>query len=276
MSFVKRIAAALVATTLLGVTGSTASMTGQLLAYQGGYVFFTTGDGFRVAPDVAILDDATRKPTTIRPVPRVYARANFDDKGIVTELDLSQSPLPVEPLPDNVRQFAVQLSPHLPNPELDAPAMTTTINNTSTVGRTFSGKPVLVVITVQVPPSTPPTAEVYLTTDTTGWNAQAIQLDRIDALHFRITRKIPSGTVMRYLYTRGSFQSEERGENGLDRQPRQVIIGDADVRAVNDVVYNWADQTTGGVTSQPFAIPTPFNPAPFPNLPSGAPTPHPH
>lgn len=275
MIFLKRLATTLLATALLATSGSALSFTGQLLAYQGGYVFFTTGDGFRVAPDVAILDDATKKPTTLRPAPRVYARATFDDKGYVTELDLTRSALPIQPLPDGVRQFAVQLSPRVPNPELDTPAAANTINNVLTAGRTFSGKPVLVVITVQVPPSTPLTAQLYLTTDTTGWNAQAIQLDRIDALHFRVTRRIPSGTIMRYLYTRGSFQSEERGENGLDRTPRQVIIGDADVRAINDVVYNWADQTTGGVTSQPFAIPTPFNPAPFPNLPAGAPTPHP-
>ena len=275
MMFLKRLATTLLATALLATSGSALSFTGQLLAYQGGYVFFTTGDGFRVAPDVAILDDATKKPTTLRPAPRVYARATFDDKGYVTELDLTRSALPIQPLPDGVRQFAVQLSRRVPNPELDTPAAANTINNVLTAGRTFSGKPVLVVITVQVPPSTPLTAQLYLTTDTTGWNAQAIQLDRIDALHFRVTRRIPSGTIMRYLYTRGSFQSEERGENGLDRTPRQVIIGDADVRAINDVVYNWADQTTGGVTSQPFAIPTPFNPAPFPNLPAGAPTPHP-
>jgi hypothetical protein len=274
MNTIKRIAATLLATILLAVNGASATFTGQLLAYQGGYVFFTTGDGFRVAPNIAILDDATRKPTSMRPAPRLYARANFDDKGTVTELDLSQSALPVEPLPDNVRQFAVQLSPQVPNPELSGSAANA-ISNIATAGRTFSGKPVLVVITVQVPPSTPPTAEIYLTTDTTGWNAQAIQLDRIDALHFRVTRKIASGTVMRYLYTRGSFQSEERAENGLDRTPREVVIGDADVRAINDIVYNWADQSTGGVTSQPLAIPTPFNPAPFPNLPSGAPTPHP-
>lgn len=272
--FFKRAAAALLATCLLAAAGAPVSATGQLLAFQGGYVFFTTGDGFRVSPGLTILDDATKKATTLRPLPRVYARATFDDKGTVTELDLSKSALPVEPFPDSVRQYAVQLSPAVPNPELGGPPPSNSAA-ALTAGRTFTGKPVLVVITVQVPPSTPMTTQVYMTTDTTGWNPQAIQLDRIDALHFRVTRKIASGTIMRYLYTRGSLQSEERAENGLDRTPRQVVINDADVRAINDIVYAWADQTTGGQSSQPYALPTPYNPAPFPNLPAGAPTPHP-
>ncbi len=273
-TFFRRAVGALLATALLGAAAAPVTITGQLLAYQGGYVFFTTGDAFRVAPNVAILDDATKQPTPLKPLPRIYARATFDDRGTITELDLTKSALPVGPLPDAVRQFAVQLSPAIANPELAGgppPGTTAAL----TAGKTFTGKPVLVVITVQVPPSTPMTTQVYITTDTTGWNPQAIQLDRIDALHFRVTRRIASGTVMRYLYTRGSLQSEERAETGLDRTPREVVINDADVRAINDIVYAWADQTTGGQSSQPFALPTPYNPAPFPNLPSGAPTPHP-
>ncbi len=34
-------------------------VSGQLLAYQDGFVFFTTGDGFRVAHDVVIHDAKT-------------------------------------------------------------------------------------------------------------------------------------------------------------------------------------------------------------------------
>jgi hypothetical protein len=246
--------------------------TGQLLAYQDGFVFFTTGDGFRVAPNVAILSDATKQPTSERPAPRVYARAVFNASGVVTELDLSKAPLPVGPMPADVQHFAVAASTPYPNPELALPPQTTAY---SPMYRSFNGKPVLVTITVQVPPNTPPGSQIFITTDTSGWNPQAIAMDRIDALHFRVTRRINSGTIMHYLYTRGSLQNEERAENGLERKPRELIVGNADVRAVSDIVYAWADQTTNGLQVQPDVMPTPYNPAPFPNLPPGMPTPHP-
>jgi hypothetical protein len=262
----------LLAALLLG-TNAPIAITGQLLAYQDGYVFFTTGDGFRVAPSVEILDDKTRLPTSQRPAPREYARAVFSDTGEVTELDLSKVPLPVGPLPPGVEHFAVALSTPYPNPDL-APSQPTTAAFGG-IPQTYSGRPVLVTITVQVPPNTPPASQIFITTDTSGWNPQAIAMDRVDTLHFRITRKIDSGTVLHYLYTRGSLQNEERAQNGLEPKPRSLIVGDADVRAVSDTVYSWADQTTNGSQVQPDVLPTPFNPAPFPNLPQGFPTPHP-
>ena len=250
-----------------------ASMTGQLLAYQDGFVFFTNGAGFRVEPGVKVLNDVVKTPATEVPRARLYARAIFDNAGAVAELDLSHAPLPIEPLTPQIEAFSVQQSPTYPNPDL-APHPS---SYSGTTGGSIAGtgKPVLVVVTVQVPPLTPPAAQIYITTDSSGWNPQAIQMDRIDALHFRITRKLAAGTVLNYLYTRGSFQSQERAQNGLQRDPRHLIITDADVRAVNDTVYNWADAITGSQSAQPNAIPTPYNPAPFPNLPAGYPTPHP-
>ena len=55
-------------------------VTAQLLDYQGGYVFFTTGDGFRVSPSIAIVDYASGKPAGT-PQPREYARVTFDPAG---------------------------------------------------------------------------------------------------------------------------------------------------------------------------------------------------
>ena len=79
--------------TLMAAAGPIVA-TGQLLAYQDGYVFFTTGDAFHVAPNVVIHDAVSGGPTTIVPGPRIYARATFDPSGTVTELDLSRRPLP--------------------------------------------------------------------------------------------------------------------------------------------------------------------------------------
>jgi hypothetical protein len=254
------------------------SITGQLLAYQQGYVFFTSGNGFRVAPDVRIVDDKTKQPSSMLPRPRLFARAVFNDAGQVAELDLSKTELPLAPLTPLVQSYVVAASSPYPNPEL-APktAGTNALTATTTAGMHFSGKPVLVQITVEVPPTTPLNAQIYIATDTTGWNPQAIQMDRIDALHFRITRRFASGTIIHYVYTRGSLQSEERAANGLDEPARTLLITDADVRAENDHVYQWADQNVAsGTNIQPDVAPTPFNPAPFPNLPRGIATPPAH
>jgi hypothetical protein len=265
---------------VLVAAGPSIVVSGQLLAYQDGFVFFTTGDGFRVATGVVIHDAKTGGPTTILPSPRIWARATFDATGTVTELDLSRAPLAPEGNFDDVARFAVAASSPAPNPDLLAYQNLATAapgQNGAPTNVSYSGKPVLVTFIVQVPPTTPLTSSVYITTDQSGWNAQAIPMDRIDALHYEITRRYPSGTIFHYLYDRGSFQSEEIAQNGLSRKPRDFVVPDADVRVVPDTVYAWQDQVPGSINQQqPQIMPTPYNPAPFPNLPPNLPPPQPH
>lgn len=271
MNVLKKALAALSIVGILGVADAP-HISGQLLAYQDGFVFFTNGNGFKVSPSVKILDDATKQPSTTSPHARMFARVVFNDAGIVTEIDLSKKAYPLEPLSPLVESYVVQASPTTANPDFAKPAPTTR----NGLPITFSGKPVLVTITVLVPPDTPRNAQIYIATDQSSWNPQAVQMDRVDALHFRVTRLLASGTILHYLYTRGSLQSSERAENGLTREPREVVVNDADVSARNDVVYQWADQTPFATNRiQPNVAPTPYNPAPFPNLPNGIPTPHP-
>ena len=105
---------------------------------------------------------------------------------------------------------------------------------------------------------------------------EAIAMTRVDGLHYEISRRYPSGTIFRYLYDRGSFQSKEVAANGLDREPRRFIVPDADVRVIRDTVYAWSDTVPGGVNQgQPQIMPTPYNPAPWPNLPASYPPPQP-
>jgi len=269
------IAVAALALILLAAASSVV-VSGQLLAYQDGYVFFTTGDGFRVARDIVIRDAKTGGPTSIHPAPRVWARATFDSSGTVTELDLSRTPLPPEGSFADVSHFAVALSTPVPNPDLLKAIETPEPGSTVASIVQFSGKPVLVTFIVQVPPNTPWTASVYITNDVSGWNAQAIPMDRVDALHYQITRRYNSGTIFRYLYDRGTFQSQEVAQNGLQRAPRQLIVTNADVRVIRDTVYAWQDSIPGGPSQiQPQIMPTPYNPAPFPNLPTCLPAPQP-
>jgi hypothetical protein len=262
--------AVILAVALLAVAPQSIAVTGQLLAYQDGFVFFTTGDGFRAAPGLAIRS-TNGGPTTLVPAPRVWARAHFDPSGTITELDLSREPLPQEGSFGDVARFAIALSSPVPNPDL-LPSTPAPGQSLAAVQH-FSGKPVLVTFVVQVPPNTAFNASVYITTDASGWNPQAIPMDRSDALHYQITRRLNSGTIFRYLYDRGSFQSQEAAQNGMQRTPRQIVVTDADVRVVRDTVYAWNDALNGTFNQQPSALPTPYNPAPFPNLPHGLPTP---
>lgn len=272
--------ASLLAATLaivLMAAGPAVVVSGQLLAYQGGFVFFTTGDGFRVDSHVAIHDAKTGGATTLVPGPRIWARATFDATGTVTELDLSKAPLPAQGSFADVAKFAVAASSPAPNPDLLAYANMATPGPGGSRPPTvaYSGRPVLVTFIVQVPPNTPPTSSVYISTDQSGWNAQAIPMDRVDALHYEITRRYPSGTLFRYLYDRGSFQSKEVAENGLDRAPRDFVVPDADVRVLRDTVFAWQDAVPGNIQqAQPQVMPTPYNPAPFPNLPPSVHPPH--
>jgi hypothetical protein len=270
------VAFALLAIALIAAAPSIV-VSGQLLAYQDGYVFFTSGDGFHVAHDVAIRDAKTGGATAVKPAPRVWARATFDSSGTVTELDLSRDPLPPQGSFSDVQRFAVAISTPLPNPDLliyqptPAPGETMAAANVH-----YSGRPVLVTFIVQVPPYTPFTASVYISTDQAGWNAQAIPMDRVDALHYAITRRFNSGTIFRYIYDRGSLQSQEIAQNGLARVPRNLAVTDADVRVIRDTVFAWQDSAPGAVNApQPQIMPTPYNPAPFPNLPSCLPPPQP-
>lgn len=260
----KRIAALLLSgVMLLGAAnaGQSTVVTAQLLDFEKGYVFFTTGDGFHVAPDVTIVNGPA--------VARRYARVTFDASGVVTKIEISKAKLPPEGDVASLHRYAVALSPAQPNPDL-APAA-----GLDRCSRTRPGKMVALSVTIQVPPTTPLTDTVYMTSDQSGWNYQAYRLDRIDALHYRTLLKMYSGTEMHVLFDRGGAQSVQVQENGIDQAPYMLCIGDEDAQAFTRTVYRWADQQAAALPAVPQAMPTPYNPAPFPNLPSVIRTPAP-
>lgn len=242
--------------------------TAQLLDYQKGFVFITTGDGFRVAPGVQIVDAATNKPLTAMPAPRDYARLAFAADGTVSVIALSKHKLPAEGDLAQLHKFAISLSTPAPNPELaSAPKGTCS----------FEGAPHLVPVrfVVQVPPSTQPTDNVYMSTDQSAWNPQAYRMNRVDALHYATTLKFMSGTDVAYLFDRGTTQSFPRAQNGLEQEPFHLCVRMSTVLSVTRVVYHWGDETSSNSVPAPQTQPTPFNPAPFPNLPGATPNPHP-
>jgi hypothetical protein len=245
-------------------------VTAQILDYENGFVFFTTGDGFRVAQNVSTIN--LRSGNTETPAAREYARVTFDAAGTVTKLELSHSKLPPEGDLATMRRFAVALSTPAPNPDL-APH---TGGGSDRCASVLPGKSVSLNITIQVPVTTPINDTVYMTTDQSGWNPQAYRLDRRDALHYHTVLRLLSGTRLRVLFDRGSAQTMQAGEGGIERDPYQICIGDEDAQTfAPPPIPRWTDQL--GTTSLPVpgTMPTPYNPNPFPGFPTPPPVPTP-
>jgi len=234
-------------------SGKLVAFAGQILDVRKSFVFFTTGDAFRLAPDYKLLNAAGTGPTSLRPVTLTYARATFDaGSGAVVTLALSQHAFPKEASYQEVKGFAVAVSTPFENTELTHPN-----------GEGYDGKPVLVVITVEVPPTTPFTDQVYIATDTSGWSPTAIKMDRVDSLHYRVSTTYASGTKLVYRYTRGSWPTSERGQNGL-QITHSAVVPNLDVKRLADTVYAWADQNPNNPNPAGVAgTATPYNPIPF-------------
>jgi hypothetical protein len=254
--------------------GELVRFTGQLLDVRNGYVFFTTGDAFKLAPAARIADYDTGKPTALLPRAKLFARAILDPATKqVVELDLTARHLPNDAAyAAAARQFTQTKTVSERAPEI--------------VGKRLTGKEVPVTLTVTVTPTTPLTADVYISTDASGWNPQAIKMDRIDGQRYRAIRRFASGTRFFFRVTRGTWNSVERGQNGLEPPAHEFFVNEVDAQGTNVTVYSWSDDRAN-VPQQaaPGAIPTPFNPNPFPpggifppsraTPPGGFPTPRP-
>jgi hypothetical protein len=251
---------------------------GQLLDLRNGYVFFSSGEVFKLATGYRVASyDGGTPPPRVRPT--LWARAAFDPATkTVVELDVTSHRIPAEASADAIHTFAVAFSTMTPASELAPPAD----------GRAPTGKAVAVTFDVTVPPTTPLSAEIYISTDVSGWDPRAIRANRIDGLHYRVAQDFASGTKFSYRVTRGSSNAVEVGENGLEQPPHQFFVREVDVQVSRVTVYAWADQAPGSTqVAQPGSIPTPFNPNPFANgsgslfppsratPPAGFPTPQP-
>ena len=254
--------------------GELVRFTGQLLDVRDGYVYFTTGDAFKLASPLRVDDYDTGKPTTVQPRAKLFARAILDPATKqVVELDLTAKHLAPDTAYAAVAQPFTATKP-------------TTQTAPEIVGIPVTGKEVAVVFIVTVPPTTPLNSDVYISTDASGWNPQAIKMDRIDGQRYRAVRRFASGTKFAYRVTRGSWNSVELGDDGLQAPAHQYFTEEVDAQVARVTVFAWSDDR-GNVpqAAQPGAVPTPFNPNPFPaggiapaprvTPPGGFPTPRP-
>lgn len=225
----------------------------QLLVLQPGGAVLTDGAAYRVAPDVAIVDAKSGKPIAT-PLPGTVVRLSFDAAGVIHTIagGVAKDQLAADRAA--IAGFAV-LPASQGSPEPSS-------------GYTgFNLKRVMVTFTVRVPATTHPGDQVYLTDSELRWNPVGIRMDRIDLLRYRAVVALPSGADFHYLYTRGNGQTIELGAKGIQRKVRTIEPAGLEPLKQDDVVERWGDEVGNTLLPAPHASPTPFNPAPYPNVP---------
>lgn len=224
--------------------------TGQLLDIRDHYVYFTTGDAFPIVDVPRIVEYETGALTSVPPAPKMFARASMDPVSKkVFQLEITKRRLATTQKTAAVAALVVMKSKPVTAPEI--------------VGQALTGKQVAVTFEVTAPPTTSLRDELYISTDASNWNAQAIKLDRIDAYKYRALRYFASGTKFAYRVTRGSWNSVERGEDNLDAKPHQFFVREVDALAARVTVYHWSDENPAAQGAGPNSIPTPYNSNPF-------------
>jgi hypothetical protein len=231
--------------------------TGQILDVRNDYVYFTTGDAFATVDPLRIVSYDTGAITTIPPATKMYAKATFDvATHKIIELAITNRRLPVGQTTDALIGFAISKTAKSAAAELAG-------------GQKITGKQVAVTFEINAPPTTNLTDELYISTDVSSWSPTEIKLDRIDAYRYRAQRYYASGTKFSYRVTRGSWNSVERGEDGLDSPPHQFFVREVDAMAARVTVYHWSDENAAHPQAGPNAIPTPYNSNPFGGGPGG-------
>ncbi len=101
-----------------------------------------------------------------------------------------------------------------------------------------------------IPDDTPAGDIIYIAGDFNGWNpgdpqfALAINEDNL----WQITLgPKPEGTTYLYKFTRGSWETVEKGPNGEEIANRVFVFGNDST--VHQIVYNWAGGGSGGSTA---------------------------
>jgi hypothetical protein len=231
----------------------------QVLSYEEGFIFLTTGEAFRVVPNPQVVD-AKGAPSKHGPELGSFVKLTFDALGNVTQIVVSDSPLKADAELASVERYAVM-------PRLTASTSASPVPGAALSSTALRNALVKVSFTVEVPTTTLSTDQVYMATSETQWDPLGTRLDRIDAQHFRAVLDVPAGSRFRYLFTRGNSLSIERGKNGLQRPARTLVLRDVTPQIVSDRVEHWGDEAGNSLLASPQTTPTPFNPAPYPNLP---------
>lgn len=119
----------------------------------------------------------------------------------------------------------------------------------------FSGIQCLAQVTFTVttlPDYTPVTDSLYIAGDFTGWQPGVAEymLHKNQQGKWSITlADKPDGTILRFKFTRGSWETVEKGPSGEEIPDRNYMYGNAD--SVNILIANWADAGGSNSTAAP-------------------------
>lgn len=94
-------------------------------------------------------------------------------------------------------------------------------------------------IDVIVPARTPPSDDIYLSTERSSWSPAEVRMDRVDPRHFRLALQLHRGARLAFRVTRGSFGTTER-DAARALPPAHIAAGEPDAK-ITVVVAAWAD-----------------------------------
>jgi hypothetical protein len=98
---------------------------------------------------------------------------------------------------------------------------------------------VTVPIDVTVPARTPPSDDIYLSTERSNWSPSEIRMDRVDARHFRYALQVHRGARVAFRVTRGSYATLERDASRA--LPAAHIAAGEPGAHVSVTIAAWAD-----------------------------------
>jgi hypothetical protein len=102
---------------------------------------------------------------------------------------------------------------------------------------------VTVTVDVLVPVNTPSTDVIYMSTDALSWTPNAIRMSPLPGNRWTVTLSLTQGTQLKYKYTRGSWQTDERDLAGNEIANRNLSVNaKGPTQTVDDSVARWADR----------------------------------
>jgi hypothetical protein len=104
---------------------------------------------------------------------------------------------------------------------------------------------VTVTVEVLVPVNTPSTDIVYMSTDALSWTPNGIRMSPLPGNRWTVSLSMTAGTLLKYKYTRGSWQTDERDLAGNEVANRSLTVNaKGPAQTVSDKVARWADRSS--------------------------------
>ncbi len=111
----------------------------------------------------------------------------------------------------------------------------------------FLAEAQLTIVINSVPDYTPPEDDIFLAGDLNSWNPAdpAFKLEKMADSSWKIVLpEMVHGKVILFKFTRGSWETVEKGTNGEEINDRHYTFGNGGT--INPIILNWADNGGGG------------------------------